>query len=77
MSAEKELGRYRLLDRLGQGGMATVYRAHDPQLGRDVAVKVMHAFLAERSPTDAARRFEREARAVAGLHHPNILALHD
>jgi serine/threonine-protein kinase len=75
MSVEKELGRYRLLDRLGQGGMATVYRAHDPQLGRDVAVKVMHPFIAEKS--EAARRFEREARAVAGLRHPNVLLLHD
>src|SRR6185436_5912255 len=73
--ADRELGRYRLLERLGQGGMATVYRAHDPQLGRDVAIKVMHPFIAERS--EAARRFEREARAVAGLRHPNILLLHD
>jgi hypothetical protein len=77
MAADKQLGRYLLLDRLGQGGMATVYRAHDPQLGRDVAVKVMHPFIAERHPAEAARRFEREARAVAGLRHPNVLLLHD
>ena len=70
-----ELGRYRLLDKLGQGGMATVYRARDPQLGRDVAIKVMHPFIAERS--EAALRFEREARAVAALHHPNVMQLHD
>jgi serine/threonine-protein kinase len=70
-----ELGRYRLLDKLGQGGMATVYRAQDPQLGREVAIKVMHPFIAEKS--EAAKRFEREARAIAGLHHPNVLQLHD
>ena len=69
------LGRYRLVDKLGQGGMATVYRAEDPTLGRQVAVKVMHPFIAERS--EAGSRFEREAKAVAKLRHPNVLALHD
>jgi serine/threonine-protein kinase len=69
------LGRYRLVERLGQGGMATVYRAEDPTLGREVAVKVMHPFVAERS--EASQRFEREARAIAGLRHPNVLALYD
>jgi serine/threonine-protein kinase len=75
MSVGTQLGRYRLEERLGQGGMATVFRARDPQLGRDVAIKVMHPFVAERS--EASQRFEREARAVAGLRHPNVLALHD
>jgi serine/threonine-protein kinase len=69
------LGRYRLVEKLGAGGMATVYRAEDPTLGRAVAVKVMHPFIAERS--EAGSRFEREAKAVAGLRHPNVLALHD
>ncbi|HEX9102058.1 MAG TPA: serine/threonine-protein kinase, partial [Polyangia bacterium] len=69
------LGRYRLVDKLGQGGMATVYRAEDPALGRQVAVKVMHPFIAERS--EAGSRFEREAKAVAGLRHPNVMLLHD
>jgi hypothetical protein len=69
------LGRYRLVEKLGQGGMATVYRADDPTLGRQVALKVMHPFIAERS--EAGGRFEREARAVAGLSHPNVLQLHD
>src|SRR5215467_12726401 len=70
-----DLGRYQMGERLGQGGMATVYRARDSQLGRDVAIKVMHPFIAEKS--EAARRFEREARAVAGLRHPNVMLLHD
>ena len=69
------LGRYRLVEKLGQGGMATVYRAEDPTLGRQVAVKVMHPFIAERS--EAGSRFEREAKAVAGLRHANVMALHD
>ncbi|MCA1664592.1 MAG: serine/threonine protein kinase, partial [Myxococcales bacterium] len=73
--AGSTLGRYRLVDKLGQGGMATVYRAEDPTLGRNVAVKVMHPFIAERS--EAGSRFEREAKAVAGLRHPNVMALHD
>src|ERR1700761_325692 len=69
------LGRYRLVEKLGQGGMATGYRAEAPPLGRQVALKVMHPFIAERS--EAGGRFEREARAVAGLRHPNVLQLHD
>ncbi|HXU68450.1 MAG TPA: serine/threonine-protein kinase [Polyangia bacterium] len=69
------LGRYKLVEKLGSGGMATVYRAEDPMLGRQVAVKVMHPFIAERS--EAGSRFEREAKAVAGLRHPNVMALHD
>jgi serine/threonine-protein kinase len=69
------LGRYRLVEKLGHGGMATVYRAEDTVLGRQVAVKVMHPFIAERS--EAGSRFEREAKAVAGLRHPNVMALHD
>ncbi|MDB4966630.1 MAG: hypothetical protein JWN44_2319 [Myxococcales bacterium] len=73
--AGSTLGRYRLTEKLGQGGMATVYRAEDPTLGREVAVKVMHPFIAERS--EAGSRFEREAKAVAGLRHPNVMALHD
>ena len=54
--------------------MATVYRGEDPALGRSVAIKVLHPFVAARA--DGRGRFEREARAVAGLHHPNILQLH-
>jgi Tol biopolymer transport system component len=60
---------------LGAGGMGEVYRAHDHRLGRDVAVKVLPAVWV--SDADRRERFEREARAVAALNHPNIVAVHD
>jgi Tol biopolymer transport system component len=68
-------GPYEIIAPLGAGGMGEVYRARDTRLGRDVAVKI----LPERFDTgpEARARFEREARAVAALSHPNILALHD
>jgi serine/threonine-protein kinase len=69
------LGRYQIGDDIGSGGMATVYRARDPQLRRDVAVKVMFPHLAKKP--EVARRFQREARAAAGLEHPNILRVYD
>jgi eukaryotic-like serine/threonine-protein kinase len=69
------LGRYQLGDELGAGGMATVYRARDPQLRRDVAIKVMFPHLAKKP--EVARRFQREGRAAAGLEHPNILRVYD
>ena len=68
-------GRYRLLELLGQGGMATIYRGRDTQLGRDVAVKVLP--LSASANPDVLRRFEQEARAAASLNHPNILAVFD
>ncbi|MCG6925050.1 MAG: protein kinase, partial [Acidobacteria bacterium] len=70
-----QLGPYEIVDLLGAGGMGEVYRARDPRLGREVAVKVMPAEVA----SDSARLalFEREARAVAALNHPNILTVHD
>ncbi|MCA9550627.1 MAG: serine/threonine protein kinase, partial [Myxococcales bacterium] len=67
--------RYEILGELGQGGMSVVFRARDKQLGRDVAVKVLHDFLA-RQP-DARKRFHREAVAVARLRHPGIVEIHD
>jgi eukaryotic-like serine/threonine-protein kinase len=69
------LGRYELGDELGEGGMATVFRARDRELRRDVAVKVLFPHLARRS--EIVRRFHREARAAAGLEHPNILRIYD
>ena len=66
-------GRYRVLDRLGAGGMATVYLAEDERLGRQVAVKRLHSD----GPEDAARRFEREAKVGASLSHPNLVTVFD
>ena len=68
-------GRYELRDVLGRGGMATVYRAHQAALDRDVAVKVIAADLAQNP--EFIERFRREARTVARLRHPHILTVHD
>jgi len=72
---EVELSKYELLEELGHGGMATVYRARDPRLGRDVAIKVIHRHLRE-SP-EVAARFRSEALAVAKVKHPNIVEVYD
>jgi serine/threonine protein kinase len=69
------LAKYDVLDELGHGGMATVYRAHDRRLGRDVAVKVIHPHL--RDSREVAHRFAVEAQAVAKLRHPNIVEVFD
>jgi eukaryotic-like serine/threonine-protein kinase len=68
-----KLGEYEVQTLLGSGGMGQVYRARDLRLGRNVAIKVLPSFLA--SDPDRLRRFEREARTVAALNHPNILAV--
>src|SRR5271163_2998582 len=70
-----KLGPYEILAPIGAGGMGEVYRAKDTRLGRDVALKILPDSFA-RDP-DRLRRFEQEARAVATLNHPNILAIHD
>jgi hypothetical protein len=70
-----QLGRYRLEEQVGQGGMAVVWRGFDTQLRRIVAVKVLHPHLHARE--DIRRRFDREAQAVARLHHPHILDVYD
>src|SRR6516164_5511444 len=69
------LGPYEIVAPLGEGGMGEVYRTRDTRLGRDVALKVLAARVATNA--SARERFEREARAVAALSHPNILALYD
>jgi serine/threonine protein kinase len=69
------LGKYRLLEPLGRGGMAQVYRAYHPQLDRYVAVKVLRSDLVEEAEFLA--RFQREARSVAALRHPNIVQVYD
>ncbi len=75
LSAGTRLGPYEILSPLGAGGMGEVYRARDTRLERDVAVKVLPENLI--ADADALARFEREAKAVAALSHPNILAIHD
>lgn len=69
------LGRYRIIRRLGQGGMGVVYLAEDETLGRTVALKVPHASV--RIDDEGRARFYREARAAATLHHPHLCTVHD
>jgi serine/threonine protein kinase len=68
-------GRYRVISRLGSGGMADVYLAQDQLLGRDVAVKVLHHHFAE--DQEFVERFRREASSAAALSHPNIVGIFD
>jgi len=75
LSPGTRLGPYEVLSPIGAGGMGEVYKAHDGKLGRDVAIKVLPERMAE--DADALARFEREARAVAALNHPNILGIYD
>ncbi len=75
LAAGTNLGPYEILAPLGAGGMGEVYRARDARLGREVAVKVLPEHLADNA--EALARFEREAKAVAALAHPNTLVLFD
>jgi len=75
LAAGARLGAYEILGLLGAGGMGEVYLARDTRLGREVAIKVLPADVAD-NPERLAR-FEREARTVAALNHPNIVTLHD
>ncbi|MGH9599594.1 MAG: protein kinase domain-containing protein [Terracidiphilus sp.] len=93
LSPGTRLGPYEILSPLGAGGMGEVYRARDPRLGRDVAVKVVRLSAGDLAPDaaqkdrpagspphpspDLLRRFEQEARAAGALNHPNILAVYD
>src|SRR5437899_11637486 len=69
------LAHYRVLEKIGSGGMGEVYRATDDRLGRDVAIKIMQASLA--TDSDRLRRFEQEARAAPALNHPHLVAVYD
>src|SRR5712691_9763241 len=75
LATGSRLGPYEILGPLGAGGMGEVFRARDPRLGRDVALKVLPG--ASSADPDRLRRFELEARAVAALAHPNIVAVYD
>jgi TolB-like protein/Flp pilus assembly protein TadD len=75
LTASTRLGPYEIIGPLGAGGMGEVYRARDARLGREVAVKILPDRFA--SDPDRLARFEREARLVAALSHPNVLAIHD
>src|SRR5579871_2958300 len=69
------VGHYRVIEKIGAGGMGEVFRARDERLGRDVALKLIRP--SSSSNPDHLRRFEQEARAAAALNHPNILAIYD
>lgn len=73
--AGKTIGKYRVIEQIGRGGMAEVYKAYQPGLDRYVAIKLMHTFLVD--DKEFTSRFQREARVVANLRHPNIVQVHD
>jgi serine/threonine-protein kinase len=75
LESTPELAKYELIEQIGFGGMAVVYRARDRRLGREVAVKLIHGHLRENA--EVARRFVSEARAVARLRHPNVVEVFD
>jgi len=75
LTSGTKLGPYEIVAPLGAGGMGEVYRARDPRLGREVAIKVLASHLSQNSEVRA--RFEREAKAISGLQHPNICVLYD
>src|ERR687893_1133190 len=68
-------GRYRVVERIGSGGMADVYRAEDIHLGREVALKMLHRRFAQ--DAEFVERFRREAKSAAGLQHPNVVGVFD
>lgn len=68
----KTLGEFQIVEQIGKGGMATIYKAYQPSLDRDVAVKILPAYYLEQDETFLTR-FKNEARAIAKLRHPNIL----
>jgi eukaryotic-like serine/threonine-protein kinase len=70
-----QLGGYEVVDGIGAGGMGEVYRAHDPVLQRDVAIKIVHPDLCHHP--DSLARLRREARALAALNHPHVATLHE
>ncbi len=76
-SPARQIGRYCILERLGEGGMGTVYKAHDPQLDRVVAVKLPRFDGPADKIAGRVQRFAREARAAAQVWHPNVCPIYD
>jgi eukaryotic-like serine/threonine-protein kinase len=74
LSTGTRLGSYELLAQIGAGGMGEVYKAHDTKLGRDVAIKILPEVFAH--DADRLARFQREAKMLASLNHPNIATIH-
>ena len=74
-SETRKFGRYQVVESLGRGSTSTVFKAHDPLLDRNVAIKAIHAELSVQP--GFVERFEREARALAHLQHPNIVRIYD
>src|ERR1039458_9198303 len=75
LTSGTKLGPYEIQSPLGAGGMGEVYRARDPRLDRTVAIKVLPSHLSDNP--ELKQRFEREAKAISSLNHPNICTLHD
>src|SRR5207244_6269655 len=75
LSEGSRIGPYEVVAPLGAGGMGEVWRARDPRLGREVAVKVLPEELS--ADDERLKRFEREARAASALNHPNIVTIHE
>jgi eukaryotic-like serine/threonine-protein kinase len=75
MSVGENIGPYQLLEQIGEGGMGTVFKAYHPALDRYVALKIIHPTFREDQTFIA--RFQREARVVAKLEHPNIVPIYD
>ncbi len=72
---DKTIGKYQIIEKIGRGAMAEVYKAYHAHLERYVAIKILHSFLSEK--TDILNRFQREAKHVASLSHPNIVQVYD
>src|SRR5215472_10925819 len=74
MSPQQSIAHYKILSRLGEGGMGAVYRATDTKLNRDVAIKILPDYFS--NDPDRLARFQREAQVLASLNHPNIAAIY-